>query len=258
MKRSVKSLIGYTMSATDGAIGKVKDVYFDDETWTIRYLILETCDWLSGRKVLICSQALLATNWHNETFPINLTKKQIEHSPVINTDMPVSRQQEMQLHEYYPWSNYWVSGMGIAGMGTTGMVMPMRESVGEEISEKAHKPNKKPHGDHHLRSTETLIDYKVKAKDGDIGEIEDFIIDNTTWKMIFLVIDTGDWFPGKKVLLSSKWIKEINWDLSRIDINLTEVKVKNSPEYYPHQLINDVYEKNYYDYYGEGLYNEQQ
>jgi uncharacterized protein YrrD len=258
MKRSVKSLIGYTMSATDGEIGKVKDFYFDDETWTIRYLILETGDWLSGRKVLISSQALLPTNWENGTFPINLTKKQIENSPDINTDMPVSRQQETQLHEYYPWTNYWVSGMGIAGMGTTGMIMPMRESVGEELSEKSHKADKKPLGDHHLRSAKTLIDYKVKAKDGDIGVVEDFIIDDITWGMIFLVVDTGDWFPGKKVLLMPKWIKEINWDVSRIDVNLTEDKVKNSPEYYPHQLINEVYEKSFYDYYGDRLYHAKQ
>jgi uncharacterized protein YrrD len=253
MKRSLKSLIGYTMSATDGEIGKVKDIYFDDETWTIRYLILETGNWLSSRKVLISSQALLPTNRENEAFPINLTMKQIENSPDINTDLPVSRQQEIQLYEYYPWTEYWVGGMG-----TTGMSMPMRESVGEEISEKAHEAVLKLHGDHHLRSAEKLIDYKIEAKDGDIGDIEDFIIDDVTWKMIFLVVDTGDWFPGKKVLLSPKWIKEINWDVSRIVVNLTEHKVSNSPEYDPHQLINEVYEESFYDYYGDRHHDEKQ
>jgi sporulation protein YlmC with PRC-barrel domain len=232
MKRSVKSLIGYTMSATDGEIGKVEDIYFDDETWTIRYLILETGDWLSARKVLISSQALLPTNLENETFPINLTKKQIENSPDINTDMPVSRQQEIQLYEYYPWTDYWVSGMG-----TTGMSTPMRESVSEEILEKTHEAVKKLHGHHHLRSAEKLIDYKIEAKDGHIGDID-------------------DWFPGKKVLLSPKWIKEINWDVSSIVINLTEHKVRNSPEYDPHQLINEVYEESFYDYYGDRHHDE--
>ena len=114
MVRNINSLIGYSVKATDGTIGIVDDFYFDDETWTIRYLIVESGDWLSGRKVLISPQALLPTNWENETFPINLTKKQIKKSPNIDTDMPVSRQQEIQLNEYYPWTNYWVSGMGIA------------------------------------------------------------------------------------------------------------------------------------------------
>ena len=258
MKRSVKSLIGYLMGAADGEIGKVKDFYFDDKTWTIRYLIVETGDWLSDRKVLISPQALLSTNWENGTFPINLTKEQIENSPDIDTDMPVSRQQEIQLYEHYPWTNYWGSGMGVGGMGTSGMIMPMRESVAEEIDEKNHLYDKESHGDHHLRSAETVIGYKIKAKDGDIGDIEDFIIDDISWELIFLVVDTGHWFPGKKVLLSPKWIKEIKWDVSSIVIDRSEHQVKNSPDYYPHQLINEVYEKNFYDYYGDRLYHEKQ
>lgn len=258
MKRSIKSLMGYMIGATDGEIGKVKDFYFDDEAWTIRYLVVETGDWLSGRKVLISPQALLTTNWENETFPVNLTKKQIENSPDIDTDAPVSRQQEIELHEYYPWASYWLSNMGMGAMGTSGMILPVRASVSEEINEKNHESDKKPHVDHHLRSAESVISYTVKAKDGDIGNIEDFIIDDITWELIFLVVDTGHWFPGKKVILSPKWIKEINWDISNIVIDHTAYQVKNSPEYYPHQLINEVYEKSFYDYYGDRLYQGKQ
>ncbi len=107
MKRSIKSLIGYTMGATDGEIGKVKEFYFDDESWTIRYLIVETGSWLSGRKVLISPDALLTPDWQQKVFPVNLTKKQIKNSPHIDTEKPVSRQQEMKLYEHYPWTSYW-------------------------------------------------------------------------------------------------------------------------------------------------------
>jgi len=256
MKRSVKSLLGYMMGATDGEIGKVKDFYFDDKTWTVRYLIVETGNWLSGREVLISPQALLTPNWENGTFPVNLTKEQIQNSPAIDTDVPVSRQQEMGLYEHYSWPNYWGGGTGIGAMGTSGMIIPMRDSVGEEIYENAHPVAIESHGDHHLRSAETIIGYNIKAKDKAIGDVEDFIIDDISWKLIFLVADTGNWFSGKKVLLAPKWIKEINWDIAGVVINLSEDQVKNSPEYYPHQLVNEVYEKKLYDYYGDTFFHE--
>jgi len=148
--------------------------------------------------------------------------------------------------------------MGVGGMGTSGMIMPVGDSAAEEIDKKNHLYDQESHGDHHLRSAETVTGYKIKARDGDIGDIEDFIIDDISWELIFLVVDTGHWFPGKKVLLSPKWIKEIKWEISNIVVNLTEHQIKNSPEYYPHQLINEVDEKIFYDYYGDRLYHEKQ
>jgi hypothetical protein len=103
MKRSIKSLIGYTLHAADGEIGKVEEFYFDDQRWTIRYLIVRTGSWLLGRKVLISPQALGTTDWDNRAFPTTLTKEQIRNSPDIDTDEPVSRQQEERLYAHYPW-----------------------------------------------------------------------------------------------------------------------------------------------------------
>jgi sporulation protein YlmC with PRC-barrel domain len=101
MKRNINSLIGYSIEATDGKIGTVKDFYFDDETWTIRYLVVETGNWLSGRKVLISPVALIKKNWSNGLIPVNLTKEQIQNSPDIDTDKPVSRQQEAMLNQHH-------------------------------------------------------------------------------------------------------------------------------------------------------------
>ncbi len=136
MKRTIKNLMGFTMGATDGEIGKVKDFYFDDVTWTIRYLVVETGNWLSNRKVLISPEALLQVDWANETFPVNLTKEQIKKSPDVDTDQPVSRQHEMELYTHYPWTNYWGGGIWAGGMGTAGMMMPRSSVPMEEAVKK--------------------------------------------------------------------------------------------------------------------------
>ncbi len=254
MLRSVKSLVGYTIGATDGEIGKVKEFYFDDKTWTIRYLIAETGNWLSGRKVLISPVALLQPDWETKIFPVNLTTEQIKNSPDIDTEKTVSRQQEMELYNYYPWGNYWGGMLWGGGIGTTGMMLepsvPIEEAVGNEGS----IPAKKEDGDPHLRSTGTVKGYSIRATDEAIGDVEDFIIDDGTWKLDFLVVDTGSWLPGKKVLISPKWIKEVEWETSSVIVDISAEAVKNSPEFDPHQPISEAYTTDLHDYYGRPVY----
>jgi uncharacterized protein YrrD len=257
MKHNVKRLIGYTLGATDGEIGKVKDFYFDDETWTIRYLIVETGSWLSGRKVLISPEAVLTPADNEEAFPVNLTKEQIKNSPDIDTEKPVSRQQEMKLYEYYPWTSYWGGGLWAGGIGTTGMVMPRPVSIEQAVQKEDDTAGKETDVDPHLRSTDKVTGYSIKATDGEIGDVEDFIIDDSSWKIHFLVVDTGNWFPGKKVLISPKWIKEIKWETSTVIVNASVERVKNSPEYDAGQPISEGYEANLQNYYGRFITHKQ-
>jgi len=245
MKRSIKSLVGYTMGATDGEIGKVKEFYFDDQSWTIRYLIVETGNWLNGRKVLISPQALLTPDWNNEVFPINLTKEKIKNSPFIDTEKPVSRQHEIEMYDYYPWTGYWGGGMGISGVMTQG-----HEPIVEAARRENSTDTKDADGDPHLRSTHKVTGYRIHSVDGKIGDVEDFIMDDTSWKVAYLVVDTGYWFPGKKVIISSKLIKNIEWDTSEIMVHVTEEDIKNSPEYQPGEAISESYEANLQNYYG--------
>ncbi len=247
MLRNIKSLTGFTMGATDGEIGKVKEFYFDDHTWTIRYLILETGSWLNHRKVLIAPEALLTPNWEEKIFPINLTKEQIKNSPNIDTEQPVSRQHEIELHEYYPWTSYWGGGMYTFGMITQEYVS-LEKAV--QFNESKTDP-KDSSGNPHLRSTHKVKGYTIHATDGEIGGVEDFIIDDSTWKFDFLVVDTGHWFPDKKVLISPKLIKEIEWDTSTIVVNATEEDVKKSPEYHHGEQINKAYKKSIDNHYEE-------
>jgi uncharacterized protein YrrD len=243
--------MGFTMGATDGDIGKVKDFYFDDVTWTIRYLVVETGNWLSNRKVLISPEALLQVDWANETFPVNLTKEQIKKSPDVDTDQPVSRQHELKLYAHYPWTSYWGGGIWAGGMGTTGMMMPsssvpMEEAVknGEQTSDA------EADGDPHLRSAKNVQGYTIHALDDTIGDVEDFIVDDSNWTINYMVVDTGNWFPGKKVIISPYLIKEINWETSEVRINASVEQVKNSPEYDASKHLSIEYEANLQNYYG--------
>ena len=252
MKRKIKSLIGYTLQATDGEIGKVKEFYFDDITWTIRYLIVETGSWLFGKKILLAPQALLTPNWEKHSFAVNLTMAQIKDSPEIDTDKPISRQHEMDLYGYYPWGNYyWGSGMGVGSMDIGGMGMPYASSINQAAQKEADKSvADKSDKDTHLRSTDEVNGYNIKATDGEIGDVEDFIINDITWAIDFMEVDTGDWFPGKKVLVSPKWIKDLNWKTSLVIVNASEDQVKNSPEYVPSHELSDSYEADLHKYYG--------
>jgi len=248
MQRNVKSLIGFTMGATDGEIGKVVEFYFDDETWTIRYLIVKTGSWLTGRKVLISPTALKEPDWNNRTFPVNLTTDQVKHSPDIDTEMPVSRQHELALYEHYSWPYSARIGTGFYGaMGMLGMVesrIPFEESI-------AARNFGDGKGDPHLRSTSELKGSELHTVDGEIGEVEDLIIDDTDWSIHFLIVDTGKWFPGKKVLIAPKWIKEAKWDTYKLLTDIPTEAIKESPEYDLSVPLPLNFESDLYRYYGK-------
>jgi hypothetical protein len=251
MKRSVKSIIGFAMGAIDGDIGKVKEFFFDDQDWRVRYIVVETGSWLFGRKVLIAPQALLTPDWENKVFPVNLSKDQIKNSPNIDTEKPVSRQQELELYAHYPsWSGSWTGGIWAGGVGTTGMMTSSALPFEQAIHERNNIPGEEP-GNPHLRSTDKLKGYTIKASDGDIGDAEDFIIDDINWKLSYMIVDTGNWLPGKKVLISPKWIKEMKWDTSEVIVKASVEQVKNSPEYHADKEITDSQELHLENYYGE-------
>ncbi|MFT4803598.1 MAG: hypothetical protein ACJAZM_000569 [Cyclobacteriaceae bacterium] len=235
MKRSIKSLIGFTLSATDGEIGKVREFYFDEYTWTIRYLVVGNVTWLSDRVVLISTEALLSVDWANKKFLVDLNKDQIENSPDINTNEPVSRQEEIKLNSYYAWAAYW--GPGYYGTGPTTDLKQeiLEQSVGAENNQ--------------LRSTYKVSGYSVTASNGKIGDVEGFMMDDVNWKINFMLIDIGQWLPGKKVLLSPDLIKKIDWKTASVIVNTTVAHVKQSPGYDPDQELNEAYSLALHNYY---------
>jgi len=238
-------MIGYAIRATDGDLGKVDEFYFDDETWTIRYVVVETGNWLSGRKVLISPVAFGKTELESRTISVNLTCVQVSSSPDIDTEKPIYRQHEAELHEYYQWP--WRGGYGGA-FGTT----PLPLSGGEVFVEQEASTSGR-RDDPHLRSTRQVTGYHIHATDGEIGHVEDFIVNDENWAIRFLVVDTRNWLPGKKVLLSPQWIKRVEWADSSVYFDLTRESVRNSPEFDTSKAVNQDYEAYLYDHYGRPI-----
>jgi hypothetical protein len=239
-----KTLKGYQLDSLEGEIGKVEEFYFDDLHWTIRYLVADTGTWLSGRQVLISPYALGAVKSEEKLITVDLTKKQIENSPSLNTDMPVSQQFETEYYGYYGWPIYW-------GAPYMWGYYPYLERNGDKLknldaSEKAWDP--------HLRSTLEVSDYHIQAIDGEIGHVEDFIIDDETWAIRYLIIDTRNWLPGKKVLLSPQWIEHVSWEESKVFVNLHRDTIQQSPEYTTDSLITRDYETGLHRHYNRKGY----
>lgn len=199
MLRSSKDLRGYTLHATDGDIGTVADFYFDDARWTVRYLVADTGGWLSGRQVLISPLALGAADWQERRLHTTLTREQVEHSPGSDTDQPVSRQHESELARYYRWPYYW--GAAEAWGGYTYPYELMAATAAAE-ADRQEPPAEEEHGDPHLQSVREVTGYRIGARDGAIGHVEDFIVDDQSWAIRYLVVDTRDWLPGKRVLIA--------------------------------------------------------
>ncbi len=242
MQYSISNIIGYEIRATDGDLGKVDEFYFDDETWTIRYLVAETGKWLSGRKVLISPVAFGNLETESHTISVNLIRNQVSASPDIDTQKPIYRQHEAELMEHYQWP--WRGGYGGA-FGTTPLPLPDGEALAER---EASGPGRRD--DPHLRSTKHVTGYHIHASDGEIGHVEDFIIDGESWMIRFLVVDTRNWLPGKKILLSPHWINRVEWADTSVHFDLTRESIKNSPEFDPLKTGYREYEAYLCDHYG--------
>jgi sporulation protein YlmC with PRC-barrel domain len=228
MQHSISSMIGYAIRATDGDLGKVDEFYFDDETWTIRYMVVETGNWLPGRKVLISPVAFGKPELESRMISVNLTCAQVGNSPNIDTDRPIYLQHEAELHEHYQWP--WRGGYG-GTFGTTPLPLSSDKAFTEQEASASGRRD-----DPHLRSTRQVISYHIHATDGEIGHVEDFIVDDENWAIRFLVVDTRNWLPGKKVLLSPQWIKRVEWADSSVHFDLTRESVKTSDEFDPSKL----------------------
>jgi hypothetical protein len=252
MLLSVKNLSKYKIEATDGSIGQVHTFLFDDRNWAVRYLVIDTGSWLPGRKVLIAPAALGKPEGQMEVFPIELTREQIKNSPDIDTEKPVSRQQEIELHKYYNWAPYWGGTLEPIGIPYEPAVLDINKQTEEEKSENKDTKGKT---DPHLRSTKEVIGYKIHAEDGKIGHVEDFIVHVGDWIIRYAVIDTRDWLPGRKVIIPPDWwVKEIKWADSEVEVNVKKDAIKGSPEFDPAEPVNREYETRLYDYYGRPKY----
>jgi uncharacterized protein YrrD len=244
MLNTVKTLKGYTLNSLDGEIGKVKEFYFDDQHWTVRYLIVDTGNWLTDRQVLISPYTLGAVNTDAQSIAVDLTKQQIEDSPSLTSDKPVSRQFEETYTGYYGMPTYW-GGPYVWG------AYPYLEHDRNKWNDVTPSAET---WDPHLRSTRDVSGHHIQASDDEIGHVEDFIIDDETWAIRYFIIDTRNWWPGKKVLVAPQWIERVSWDEAKVVINLPRETIKQSPEYKDESLLTREYEVELYGYYNRQGY----
>jgi sporulation protein YlmC with PRC-barrel domain len=239
MLRSLSDLEGYSIRATDGTIGHVKDLYFDDEAWVVRYLIVDTGSWLSSRKVLISPMAIGQSSWADKTLSVSLTKEQVKNSPDIDTDKPVSRQHEMEYLGYYGYPYYW-GGAGFWGAGVYPSMMVMgigfagaadRLGAQADPARAARHAAQHQNDDPHLRGGKAVMKYDIVASDGDIGHVQGLLLDEQTWAIRYLIVDTSNWWLGHQVLIAPKWIKNVSWPDNTVLVNLTRQAVKDAPPY---------------------------
>jgi hypothetical protein len=226
MLRSMKAMEDYSIGATDGIVGRVTDFYFDDETWVIRYLVVALAGGEPPRKVLISPIALGQPNWSEKLLPAKLTQVQIRNSPDIDTDKPVSRQQEMGYLGYYGYGAYWGGG-GLWGAG----MYPDVLQAGLQAQGSGADTRPEHHDDPHLRSGNTVMRYYVHASDGDIGHVQGFLVDEKSWAIRYLIVNTSNWWLGHEVIVSTEWIDDISWTESTVSFDLKRQAVKDSPPY---------------------------
>ncbi len=261
MLRSLKDLESYKISATDGEIGQVKDFYFQDDAWVVRYFVVETGTWLTSRKVLISPISVKYPDWLHRTLPVSITQLQVKNSPDIDTDKPVSRQNEEQYLGYYGYPSYWDgAGMWGEGLYPYAMVPGFAHRVGHAEREReleAYLRDERArhrNDDPHLRSCKAVTGYHIHATDGDIGHVSDFLVDDETWAVRYLVIDTGNWWLGHKVLVAPPWIKGVHWSDQTVSVDLSRESIKNAPPYHTTSDWGREQELNLYRHYGRSGY----
>jgi hypothetical protein len=256
MLRSVKNLDGLAIGATDGPIGTVKDFYFDDEAWVIRYVVADTSKWLGGREVLISPYSLGKPEWSDNTLPVTISKEQVKNSPSIDIDKPVSRQYESSYLGYYGYPYYW-GGMGLWGAGyypgTPFNGASTQSYSGYQGYLRAPSDDQST-GDTHLRSCSAVKGYHIRASDGEIGHVQGFLVDDSTWSIRYLIVNTSNWWMGHEVLVSPEWIKDVDWSESVVTVGLDRKAIQESPPYESDVEFGRASEDALYSYYGRTKY----
>ena len=201
MLHSLSLMTGASILASDGEIGTASDFFFDDLTWNVRYVVVDTGNWLARRNVVIASAAIDQPDWEKRVFPVQLTREQVRHSPDVDTEKPVSRQQEIAMSRYFGWPTYW-SVRVPSGRYTAEMEYPTGGSS----------------DDPHLRSVWDVAGHEVWAIDGDLGRLEDYVMDEAGWHLGYLIVAAGSWLSSQNLLVSTRWVEAISWANRRIDL----------------------------------------
>jgi hypothetical protein len=234
---SARELEGTAVEASDGRFGSIHAFLFDDVSWVIRYLTVDTSTWLPGRRVLISSISIDSDN-NGTHLRVRLTREQIRNAPDIDTDQPVSRQMEGAFHGYYGYAPYWGGGaIWGSALYPAALGAPAPGGPTAALEQREANAQHEPAGDPHLRSTHELRGYHLKGNDGDAGHVDDFLIDNESWAIWQLVVDTSNWPGGRSVLVSPAKVRAIEWSASRLHVDASKAAIRSGPEFHEVELL---------------------
>jgi hypothetical protein len=251
--RSTRQLHGYRIAASNGLIGSIDDFYFDDQQWTIRYLVVDTGKWLPGRRVLLSPAVLGQPNWSEQLIDTPLTREQVKDSPDIHAHKPVSRQHELAYLRYYSVPPYW-TGPELWGTAAFPMRVTPMDYAAVDRAIDTERARAEAQGDTQLRSTREVSGYRIDANDGELGKVEDFLFDDETWATRYLVVNTARWWFGHRVLIAPAWTRSVNWAEQTVSVDVGREQVKHAPRYDSAEHIDRQWEADYYRHYGVAPY----
>ena len=247
MLLSARDLEGFTIGATDGDIGSVQDLYFDDRSWTIRYLLVDTGNWLPGRRVLISPMSVRDPGWSDQRLAVGLTREEVERSPDIDAARPISREHELLFTGHYGLAPYWEGPYRWGAVPypfaplTPGHPGPVPDPATARALEREGLDNVGPEhvegrhlDDEHapaLRSAREVIGHHIEAVDGEVGHVADVLVDDRTWAVRYMVVDTRNWWPGKQVLVAPEWIDRVSWTDGKVSVRMTREQIRDAPAY---------------------------
>jgi hypothetical protein len=217
---NIKKLYGKKLAAKDGEIGHVKDLYFDDITWAVRYVVVDSGSWLEGRLVLLSPHSFGHVDPEREALPILLSRERVKNSPPIESHLPISRQYEQEFYRYYGWPEYWQGGQ-LWGMGAFPAVVPIPVPLPEDNTPRTANET-------HLQGTRSIEGYRVEAADGPVGEVADLMLEVSDWSIRDVVVEAGHWYSGKKVRVTTGKIDRISYEDSSVYVNLTRGDIQRA------------------------------
>ncbi len=227
MLRRIRDQEGWTVAARDGDdVGTVRDFYFDDQRWTVRYLVLETGDWFTGQYILTSPMAIDAMDWQNARVRLNLTRDRVENAPPVRFDHPITRGYESAYSAYYGYPIYW-AGPALWGPAASPYMIPS-PAAPASLTDEQRRPED---DEQHVRSVKEVSGYHIAATDGEIGHVEDFLFDDETWSIRYLVVDTSNWIGGRTILLPPDWVSRVDWPQRRVYVDVSREAVRRSPDY---------------------------
>ena len=251
MLEAISALKGFAIEATDGRMGTVVDFLFDDASWKVRWLVVDCGSWLKGRKVLIHPSAVSYVALEDEQFDVELTKAQVEGSPELLEHQPISRQMESRLYDYYGWDPLWEEAPNLVPIsGAMASRLSAPPLLGAQRREGPPEDVAAGKDDDHLQSIVEVMGYHIRAIDGEIGHVENFLFDDEDWSLHYFIVDTSNWWFGKHVLISPHAVKAIEWSDRQVQLDVSRQQVEASPPWDPLVAFDEIYAKRLHGHYG--------